>query len=102
MFSEAKKSCLSSCTTADVANFSFRFLAISRVSFFDCFSGIDLTGGHLGGHTHIGVFVPNRGVPNVKEEKHVCKYCRSRNLLSNDYLLAKIGSDTEENEPSTV
>ena len=28
-----------------------------------------------------------------------CKYCRSRQKLSNEYLLAKIGFDTAENEP---
>ena len=28
-----------------------------------------------------------------------CKYCRSRQELSNEYLLAKFGVDTEENEP---
>ena len=32
----------------------------------------------------------------------VCKTCRSRKMLSNEYLLAKIGADTEENEPSKV
>ena len=29
-----------------------------------------------------------------------CKSCRSRQELSNEYLLAKIGFDTAENEPS--
>ena len=28
----------------------------------------------------------------------VCKSCRSRKMLQNDYLVAKIGFDTEENE----
>ena len=28
-----------------------------------------------------------------------CKYCRSRQELSNEYLLAKFGFDTAENEP---
>ena len=32
----------------------------------------------------------------------VCKSCRSRQELSNEYLLAKFGVDTEENEPCTV
>ena len=32
----------------------------------------------------------------------VCKSCRSRQELSNEYLLAKFGVDTEENEPYKV
>ena len=32
----------------------------------------------------------------------VCKSCRSRQELSNEYLLAKIGVDTSENEPLEV
>ena len=32
----------------------------------------------------------------------VCKSCRSRQELSNEYLLAKIGVDTAENEPLKV
>ena len=32
----------------------------------------------------------------------VCKSCRSRKMLKNEYLVAKIGFDTEENEPSKV
>ena len=31
-----------------------------------------------------------------------CKSCRSRQELSNEYLLAKIGVDTAENEPFKV
>ena len=31
-----------------------------------------------------------------------CQYCRSRKMLKNAYLDAKIGFDTEENEPSKV
>ena len=31
-----------------------------------------------------------------------CKSCRSRQELSNEYLLAKFGVDTEENEPYNV
>ena len=31
-----------------------------------------------------------------------CKSCRSRRELSNEYFLAKIGFDTEENEPCKV
>ena len=40
---------------------------ISRV-IFDCFSGMDLTGRRLGGHTPIGVLVPKRGVPIVQKK----------------------------------
>ena len=29
----------------------------------------------------------------------MCKSCRSRKMLQNDYLVAKIGVDTAENEP---
>ena len=32
----------------------------------------------------------------------VCESCRSRHELSNEYLLAKIGVDTAENEPPKV
>ena len=32
----------------------------------------------------------------------VCKSCRSRQELSNEYLLAKFGFDTAENEPLKV
>ena len=32
----------------------------------------------------------------------VCKSCRSRKMLSNEHLLAKIGVDTAENEPLEV
>ena len=31
-----------------------------------------------------------------------CKSCRSRQELSNEYLLAKIGVDTAENEPLKI
>ena len=31
-----------------------------------------------------------------------CKSCRSRKMLSNEYLVAKFGFDTEENEPLKV
>ena len=31
-----------------------------------------------------------------------CKSCRSRQELSNEYLLAKFGVDTAENEPLKV
>ena len=31
-----------------------------------------------------------------------CQYCRYRKMLKNAYLDAKIGFDTEENEPSKV
>ena len=31
-----------------------------------------------------------------------CKSCRSRKMLKNEYLVAKIGFDTAENEPSKV
>ena len=31
-----------------------------------------------------------------------CALCRSRRELSNEYLLAKFGFDTAENEPSKV
>ena len=31
-----------------------------------------------------------------------CKFCRSRQELSNEYLLAKVGFDTAENEPLKV
>ena len=34
-----------------------------------------------------------------KREKKVCKFCRSGNMLKNDFLLAKFGVDTAENEP---
>ena len=32
----------------------------------------------------------------------MCKSCRSRKMLQNDYLVAKIGVDTAEREPSEV
>ena len=32
----------------------------------------------------------------------VCKSCRSRQEISNEYLLAKIGVDTADNEPLQV
>ena len=37
-------------------------------------------------------------------QKHVnlCKSCRSRQDVSNEYLLAKFGVDTAENEPLKV
>ena len=38
----------------------------------------------------------------VKSCKRVCKYCRSRQELSNEYLIAKIGFDTTENRPLKV
>ena len=42
---------------------------------------------------------------NLKNEKNVARTCgnyRSRQALSNAYLVAKIGFDTAENEPSKV
>ena len=38
----------------------------------------------------------------VRSGAKVCQSCRSRKMLKNDYLLAKIGFDTAENEPSKV
>ena len=38
----------------------------------------------------------------VSSGAKVCKSCSSRKTLKNDYLDAKIGVDTEENEPSKV
>ena len=32
----------------------------------------------------------------------MCLFCRSRKMLQNAYLDAKIGFETEENEPSKV
>ena len=31
-----------------------------------------------------------------------CKACSSRKMLKNEYLVAKIGVDTAENEPSKI
>ena len=42
---------------------------------------------------YVGSFLP---------KTHKCKSCRSRQELSNEYLLAKIGVDTAENEPLEV
>ena len=39
-----------------------------------------------------------RGLSGAK----ACKSCRSRQELSNEYLLAKFGFDTAENEPLKV
>ena len=38
----------------------------------------------------------------VSRMKNSAKMCRSRRKLSNEYLLAKIGVDTAENEPLEV
>ena len=38
----------------------------------------------------------------VRSGAKVWQSCRSRKILKNDYLLAKIGFDTAENEPSKV
>ena len=38
----------------------------------------------------------------VSSPAEVCRFCRSRKMLKNDYLVAKIGVDTAENEPSKV
>ena len=43
-------------------------------------------------------FLKHSGLSGAK----ACKSCRSRQALSNEYLLAKFGVDTEENEPSKV
>ena len=44
-------------------------------------------------------FSPKIWVPSGAK---VCKSCRSWNMLKKDYLVAKIGVDTAENEPSKV
>ena len=31
-----------------------------------------------------------------------CQSCRSRKMLQNEYLIARIGADAEENEPSKI
>ena len=38
----------------------------------------------------------------IRSGAKVCESCRSWKMLKNDYLLAKIGFDTAENEPSKV
>ena len=35
----------------------------------------------------------------IQSGAKVCKFCRSRKMQKNDYLLAKFGVDTAENEP---
>ena len=39
---------------------------------------------------------------NVPPQIRICKSYRSRQELSNEYLLAKLGVDTAENEPLKV
>ena len=39
---------------------------------------------------------------SVRSGAKACGSCRTRKMLSNEYLLAKIGFDTAENEPSKV
>ena len=48
-------------------------------------------------HFHYVIFNFSSVLP-----KDACKSDRSRQVLSNDYLFAKIGFDTAENDPSTV
>ena len=31
-----------------------------------------------------------------------CQSCRSRKMLQNEYLIARIGADADENEPSKI
>ena len=38
----------------------------------------------------------------IRSGANVCKSCRSRRELSDEYLVAKIGFDTAENEPLKV
>ena len=38
----------------------------------------------------------------ISPQRRTCKSCRSRQELSNEYLLAKFGFDTAENEPCKV
>ena len=44
------------------------------------------------------IFLKYWGLSGAK----ACKSCRSRQELSNEYLLANFGVDTEENEPCKV
>ena len=41
-------------------------------------------------------------IPKVQKCVDLCKSCRSRQELSNEYLPAKFGFDTAENEPLKV
>ena len=45
------------------------------------------------------IFCVFSGIIRPLRPKKKCKSCRSRQELSNEYLLAKIGFDTAENEP---
>ena len=49
---------------------------------------------------HFHYFIFNFG--SFLPKTHKCISCRSRQELSNEYLLAKIGVDTAENEPLKV
>ena len=49
---------------------------------------------------HLHYFIFNFG--SFLPKTHKCKSCKSRQELSNEYLLAKIGVDTAENEPLKV
>ena len=49
---------------------------------------------------HFHYFIFNFG--SFLQKTHKCKSCRSRQELSNEYLLAKIGVGTAENEPLKV
>ena len=44
------------------------------------------------------IFAGKKGLSGAK----VCTYCRSRQELSDEYLIAKIGVNTADNEPSEI
>ena len=58
-----------------------------------------LSGGRLPEALFMVFLLDSKG---AKQGAKVGKYCRSRQELSNEYLLAKFGVDTEENEPCKV
>ena len=93
-------------TVASSFSLLFSGAASSCVSLFDacywCYSSskrglfiVCLFRGFLGGFSR---FFSIRSPKGAK----VCKSCRSRKTLKNEYLVAKFGFDTAENEPSRV
>ena len=56
-----------------------------------------MSGGRLPAALFLVFLLDSKGAKVCK-----CKSCRSRQELSNEYLLAKFGFDTAENEPLKV
>ena len=96
--SELKKKCFDFQELSRISCNPVKFSAKKHVIWGDFQSNLQNSGKITENLQNLRKFVKNWDRNGAKE----CQSCRSRKMLKNGYLLAKIGADTAENEPLNV